>query len=99
LHYAAWEGHVWCVFELLKRKADLNIQDMFGNTSLHLAAENGHVKIVKALVGAGANVSVKNGDLNTAQQVAADKGQFLVGNFLMEEARKQNPQMKTGMWM
>ena len=50
----------WMIDELLKLGADVNIQDMYGNTALHEAARMGHLEICRKLIDAGAKTNVIN---------------------------------------
>lgn len=50
LHFAAEEGHLAAVKELLLAKADINAQTSHGITPLYLAAREGHVDVVKYLL-------------------------------------------------
>ncbi|KAF2888269.1 hypothetical protein ILUMI_17904 [Ignelater luminosus] len=64
LHRAAKEGHVEIVRLLIKRKANVNVQDEKGVTPLLLAGGNKNKSafedIVEILVDAGADVNIKN---------------------------------------
>ncbi|CAD8171378.1 unnamed protein product [Paramecium octaurelia] len=48
------------VKELVKKGADINIQNDDGNTAVHLALSYGHYKIADILIGAGANTNILN---------------------------------------
>ncbi len=50
LHYAANEGHVEIVEELLQEIECTDPKDQLGDTPLHLAARQGHLKIVQILM-------------------------------------------------
>lgn len=50
----AEEGRLQDVKECLEHGANINMQDIFGETALHYAAENGHLDVVKLLLGYGA---------------------------------------------
>ena len=54
LHYAAKNGHVACVRELLTRGAAVGATDRTGQTSLHAAARYGHSDCITALLDADA---------------------------------------------
>jgi uncharacterized protein len=56
LLYAAREGNVDCVRELVQGKADLNLADPDGTSPLVLALMNGHWDTAKLLVESGADV-------------------------------------------
>jgi uncharacterized protein len=57
LLYAAREGHVECIRELIKGRAALNLTDPDGTTPLVLALMNGHWDAAKVLIEAGADVN------------------------------------------
>jgi ankyrin repeat protein len=56
LLYAAREGHVDCIRELARARADLNLADPDGTTPLVLALMNGHWDAAKLLIESGADV-------------------------------------------
>jgi uncharacterized protein len=58
LLYAAREGCVACVDELLKGKADINLEDPHGTTPLVLALINMNFDTAKFLIEKGADISV-----------------------------------------
>ena len=58
LHIAATDGNLGNVQELLKAKADPNIQDGNGQTALIRAAEEGNKNVILALLKAGANTQL-----------------------------------------
>ncbi len=57
LLYAAREGCVECVRELVKGKADINLEDPHGTTPLVLALMNMNFDTAKALIELGADIS------------------------------------------
>jgi ankyrin repeat protein len=44
---------------LLKKKANLDIQNIYGETPLHLAVENGNIEIVNILLEKGSNPNIQ----------------------------------------
>ncbi len=58
LLYAAREGCVDCVRELVKGKADINLEDPHGTTPLVLALMNMRFDTAKALIDLGANIEM-----------------------------------------
>ncbi|MDT7870756.1 MAG: ankyrin repeat domain-containing protein [Thermoproteus sp.] len=60
LYDAAYEGDAERVRELLKKGADPNVQDEYGDTPLRWAAFNGHVDVVELLLEHGADPTVKD---------------------------------------
>ena len=57
LLFAAREGHLDCLRELLRAKANINNADPDGTTALVLALMNGHWDAAKLLIDAGADVN------------------------------------------
>jgi ankyrin repeat protein len=57
LHYAAREGYIQTVKELVDRGASLNMEDIGGNTALDLATKHEHQSTVRFLMEKGAPVS------------------------------------------
>lgn len=57
LLYAAREGHLDCLRELLRAKAQVDLPDPDGTTALLLALMNGHWDAAKLLLDAGADVN------------------------------------------
>ena len=66
LIYAAKEGNIGLVKELIERGANVNMQDNNGWTVLIYAARYGHNNVVKELIEAGANVDIRSNDGLTA---------------------------------
>ena len=62
---------------LLARRADVRVQDAFGDTCLHRAAHHGHDEVARVLLEGGAPVDLKNELGQTALHVAAMKVSFL----------------------
>jgi E3 ubiquitin-protein ligase HACE1 len=58
LHIAANCGSHDCLTLLLKRGANLDLQDKAGNTALHLAARNGQKKCIFKLLEAKVNLQL-----------------------------------------
>ncbi|QQR49156.1 ankyrin repeat domain-containing protein [bacterium] len=49
LHWAAQNGHPFCVYLLERAKADFNITDLNGNTAADLARQHGHDQLANFL--------------------------------------------------
>lgn len=58
---------------LLRKNADVNIQNKFGYTALHVATLEGHERIVELLLKNGADKNIENDDGLTPMDLA-DKG-------------------------
>jgi ankyrin repeat protein len=72
LLYAAREGSVECVQELLRGKADINLTDPDGTTPLVLTLMNGHWDTARLLIDSGADVNAWDIWGRTALYNAAD---------------------------
>jgi len=59
LHSAALDGDAERVRELLKKGADPNVRDEYGNTPLHIAARDGRVDVVRLLLERGADPNIQ----------------------------------------
>lgn len=57
LHWASYNGHIKCVWILLKEKLSPIEIDMHGNTSVHQAAAGGHDKVLKCFMMGGVDVN------------------------------------------
>jgi len=79
IHYAAKNGHLFCVEALLKGGAISNCSDAEGFTPLHLACLNGHDDIVSFLVRQCAHINSCRTELGeSAVHVAAKAGHVKV---------------------
>lgn len=58
--YAAENGHVEKVKELLDAGIDPNVQDRYGNTPLAIATDYGRIEIVRVLLEAGADPNLQD---------------------------------------
>ena len=79
LLYAAREGHIECIRELLKGKADINFVDPDGTTALVLALMNGHWDAAKRLIESGADVNLWDFYGQSPLYIAADMNILPVG--------------------
>jgi len=84
LHSAASAGDAERVRELLKKGADPNVRDEYGNTPLHVAAYEGHVDVVRLLLEHGADPTVKNKDGDTPLDLARARGHREVVSLIEE---------------
>lgn len=86
LHFAANEGKLEVVHELLKRKKlDKEAMSTIMRTPLHCAAIRGYLPIVRALISAGAEKNVKDFDENTPLHYASEFGHFECIIYLVKE--------------
>lgn len=67
-------GHLEVVRVLLKRGAQTNFEDVYGDTALCLAVFNGNEAMVRLLVEHGANINVINGLGESLERVALGQG-------------------------
>ncbi|UCH98154.1 MAG: ankyrin repeat domain-containing protein, partial [Candidatus Aminicenantes bacterium] len=58
LHFAALNGHLSIVKELVKKGIDVNIKDIDGKTPLYYACRYGHEKVAKTLKSLGAKEKI-----------------------------------------
>ena len=74
---AAQNGHPDVVKELIKKKADLNLQDKDQNTALTSAISNADVEAVRVLVDAGAKLNMPGADaLEAAKSLKQTSSSF-----------------------
>jgi len=73
LHYAASQGEIKCLKELLLRGADIDARDDSGSTPLHWAREK--VECMKELLLRGADIETKNNDGLTPLDAATKFGE------------------------
>ena len=78
LHIAALKGHLILVQMLIRKGAELNLQDTDQNTPLHLAASMDHSDTVEFLLHSGAHPYVRNSIGKTAADAAASLAVFEV---------------------
>ncbi len=81
--------------ELLKKGADVNASDKYGQTALYWAATLGKLDVVKCLAECGSDVEAKDGDGRTALMKLASWGKLDVVKCLVEfgadvEAKDKN---------
>ncbi|KAJ1977990.1 hypothetical protein H4R35_002079 [Dimargaris xerosporica] len=81
---SAYQGHFAVVRYLLQRRADVQLADKDGWTTLHNASSRGDVKLVRWLCEkAGADVDVQNSQGYTPLMNAAAMGHTLVAKYLL----------------
>ena len=74
LHYAAQQGDIAIVQQLLDVRANMHRANARGLTALHLAAASGHLIVLQLLVGRGAQVNAVGGAGCTALHIACKEG-------------------------
>ena len=74
LHIATFHGRSLIVKQLLRAKANPDIQDPYGTTALYTARENGNSQIVKILLGAHANPNIQCDTGTTPLFLASQNG-------------------------
>lgn len=60
IHIASQNGHLNLVHILIRKKANLNAQNMKGNTAIHMAIGYDYYDVAMALINAGADPDLKN---------------------------------------
>lgn len=84
LHYAALNGHINAVKELLIGGADINKGGPHRKTALHLAAQNGDVEMVEFLIEKGARRTSRDKFKRTALILAVMNGNLKVASILLK---------------
>ena len=82
LHIAAARGHLDVIKILLNFKANINQQDLDGNTAAHYAAANhssSGIEVVEILEKAGADVNKENNYGETASQIILNNQPHIKG--------------------
>ncbi len=72
LYYAAFNGNVASVKELIAKGVDVNASDERGYTALHLASSQGHADVVWVLKENGAKIDAQTEDGKTALDLAME---------------------------
>jgi len=86
LHFAAQDGDITRVRQLLTDGRSPNVFDEISKTPLHYAAENGHLEIMRVLLEAGAAVNANEEERigNTPLRDVADKCSLAVATLLVD---------------
>ena len=87
---SAYNGQLASVEVLVKKGANVNLQDQKKRTPLIFAASNGHTPVVEYLVGAGADVNAKDGGGQTALSYASKRSFNETAAFLLENGAEVN---------
>ena len=90
LRYAARDGDIKRVRELIGGGADVDAKSMYMKTALHWAALNGDFGLVKILIKRGADVNAKNKNGETALHKAALYGHVDIVKILIEKGVNVN---------
>ncbi|KAJ2989487.1 hypothetical protein NUW58_g3441 [Xylaria curta] len=77
------KGLIRVVFALIRKGADVNLQDSKQRTALHWAAYSGSIEATILTIEAGANTSMKDRDGRSALIIAAIYGRAAVVNILL----------------
>lgn len=93
LTWAAFEGHMETIRELLKAGADVNLPDTY---PLHNAACLPQIDALHLLLKAGAKVNVQDKDGRTALHDAAENGRTEAVRELLKAGADANLKMKNG---
>ena len=96
LEYAAINGDIATIQDLINKGADVNAADNNGFTALEGASQHGHLEIVRLLVEKGANVNTKTEKGHTALMAAAQYGHSNIVQFLLDKGADVNSSYITG---
>ena len=96
LCFAAAEGNVAQVLDLLDRGADPNAQDRLRTSALHHAADFGHAEVIRILVLRGGDPNGKGLLGVTPLMLAAGKGHAEVVKALIEAGADVHAKAETG---
>jgi ankyrin repeat protein len=84
------------VQDLIKRGADVNSKNNYGQTPLHRALGNNAIEIAKLLIDAGADVEAKNNYGLTPLHLASGNNHIEMTEFLLERGADVNAKDKYG---
>ena len=82
--------------ELLKKGADVNASNKYGDTALMMAVYNGHLEVVKYLAECGVDVNASDKHGRTALMNASENGHLEVVKYLVERGAQLDIQDKNG---
>lgn len=74
LFYAAWKNHFFTVSALIDLGADVNNQNLAGQTAIMYATRWNHKEIVEFLLQHGADIGICDNDQKTALDYATEGG-------------------------
>ena len=96
LHWAAYNGNVDKIQQLVCEGVAVDVADHKGKTALILAAYNGHVDVIHQLLNAGANVNAVSKDGKTAltwavlKALEGEESRLIVVKLLLERGADVN---------
>lgn len=90
------EASIDQIRDCLQRDANVNAQDMDGNTPLHAAALSGRSDLANLLLGHRAEVNAQDAEGNTPLHAAARLGRRNLANLLLERGAEVNAQDARG---
>ncbi len=96
LMQAVKNNNIELTTQLLKKGADPNIQNEYGNTALIWASCNDHIEMVRLLLEAGADPNIQNEYGKTALIWASCKGHIEIVRLLLEAGADPNFQNESG---
>jgi len=82
IHFCASEGHVECMYFLMKNGSSVNAKTDRGNTPLHLAALNGKIQVVQFLLESNTATLQKNNFGKTPNELARTKGHLQIAEII-----------------
>jgi ankyrin repeat protein len=98
LHFAASNGDIKKVEDLIAKGANIHHFDTSSKSALYHAVESGNRQLVHWLIEEGANVNSHNSDYagETPLSIAAELGEFGIAKLLLKSGA--NPYLKGSMW-
>jgi hypothetical protein len=85
MHVAASKGNIHLAAFLLRKGANLNIQDIYGNTPLHYAIDKGNINVVGFLMRNGCDFNLSDYRGNSPLHSAAKINSFEVVKILLND--------------
>ncbi len=88
---AVSNGSIRMLKLLIEKKFNLQVLNIYGNSTIHLAAQEGFVPIVKILLENEININIKNKMGKTALHIAKEKNKNDMIEFLIKNGADQAP--------